>query len=207
MHKNYNKFLQSVVVLPVLTASFALNPVAGLAAKLPTAAATTEQTRTLSTVLAANQQQDTAAEVALDGAKVDAFFAQYGLPMEGDGQMLVQAAVDNDLPPYSIAALAVNESTGGKFACHSDQYNVFGWNSCHGPKFASMQDAITTVAQTISGNIPATASYYEGKTFNERLEEYNGYANDHYVSNAEWAMNKMDSMQVTPQPVATVASL
>ena len=205
MHKNYNKFLQSVVVLPVLTMSFALNPVAGIAAKLPTAAVTTDQTRPLSTVLAVNQQQDTAAEVALDGAKVDAFFAQYKLPMEGDGQMLVQAAVDNNLPPYTIAALALNESTAGKFACPHDKYNVFGWNSCHGPKFDSMQDAVTTVAETISGNNPATASYYEDKSLDARLEEYNGLANSKYVSNFDWAVGKFDSMQV--QPAVQLASL
>ena len=205
MHKNYNKFLQSFVVLPVLTASFALNPVAGLAAKLPTAAVITDQTRTLSSVLAVNQQQETAAEVALDGAKVDAFFAQYGLPMEGDGQKLVQAAVDNGLAPYTIAALSIVESTGGKFACPNDPYNAFGWNSCHGPKFSSMDDAIDTVAQTISGNNPKTASYYQGKSFDARLEEYNGFANDKYVSNIQWAMNKIDSMQVKPD--VQVASL
>ena len=206
MHKHFNKFLQSVVVLPVLATSFVLNPVAGIAAKLPTAAAiSSDQNRPLSAVLAANQQQIAADEVNADAAKVDAFYAEYNLPMEGDGQMLVQAAVNNGLPPYTIAALALVESTAGKFACKNDPYNAFGWNSCHGPKFKSMQDAIDTVASTISGNTPATAGYYAGKDFDQSLEEYNGFANKDYVSNVNWAMNKMDSMQV--QPAVTVASL
>ena len=119
--------------------------------------------------------------------------------------MLVQAAVDNDLSPYTLAALATVESTAGKFACPNDPNNVFGWNSCHGPKFDSMQDAIDTVAATIAGNNPKTAAYYAGKDSETRLEVYNGYANDEYVANVKWAIKKMDSMQVKPD--VQVASL
>ena len=211
MHKHFNKFLQSVVVLPVLATSFALNPVAGIAAKLPTAAAiSSDQNRPLASVLAANQQQITADEIDVDAAKVDAFMAMYKLPMEGEGHALVQAAVDNGLSPYEIAVISIIESTGGKFACSADKYNAFGWNSCHGAKFTSYDDAITTVAEAISGHNPNTARYYlnsDGtlKDFNTRFQIYNGYANDQYIANSKWAMNKIDSMQV--KPVVMVASL
>ena len=215
MHKKLNKILQNFVVFPVLTASFALNPVAGLSAKLPSAAAiSSDQTRTLSSVLADNQQPSAGVEAAQDldteAAKVDAFMAQYKLPMAGEGHALVKAAVDNGLSPYEIAVIAVVESTGGKFACVNNKYNAFGWDSCHGQKFTSYQDAIDTVASTISGNNPNTAKYYvkpngQLKDFDTRFEVYNGYANDSYVANIKWAMAKIDSMQVTP-PI-TLASL
>jgi len=206
MHKKFNKFLQSVVVLPVLATSFAMNPAAGIA-KLPTVAAiSSDQNRPLSSVLAANQQQ----AIDVQAAKVDAFFAMYDLPMEGKGRALVEAAIDNGLSPYEIAVVAVVESTGGKFACEADKYNAFGWNSCHGAKFDSYDDAIQTVAKTISGNNPNTARYYvksngERKDFNTRFQVYNGYANDQYLANIKWAMNKIDSMPV--KPTVSLASL
>jgi hypothetical protein len=160
-----------------------------------------DQNRTLSTVLAANKQLD----LDVKAAKIDAFFAMYGLPMEGKGQKLVEAATENGLSPYEIAVVSIVESTGGKFACPNDPNNAFGWNSCHGAKFKSMDDAIDTVAKTISGNNPKTASYYAGKDFNTRFQVYNGYANDQYITNIKWAIRKIDSMPVKAD--ATLASL
>lgn len=202
MHKQFNKFLQSVVVLPVLTTTFALNPVAGIAAKLPTAAAiSSDQNRPLSSVLADNQQQDTEAQVKFYGAKVDAFFAKYKLPMEGQGENLVRAALENGLSKYEVAVVATIESTAGKFACPQDKYNAFGWGSCRGQKFNSYEEAIDTVARTLGGNNPGTNKYYKNadgtlKDFDTRFLIYNGYANDRYLANIDWAMKKFDSMEV-----------
>jgi hypothetical protein len=211
MHKHFNKFLQSVVVFPALTMTLALNPVAGITAKIPTAAAiSSEQTRNLSSALAVNQQQNIDDQVVFYGAKVDAFMAKYKLPMLGYGEEMVRASLENGLTHYEVAVVATIESTAGKFACPNDKFNAFGWGSCHGQKFSSYEEAIHTVARTLGGNNPGTNRYYvkengELKDFNTRFEIYNGYANEKYIDNIEWAMEKFDSMQV--QPVVKLASL
>jgi hypothetical protein len=103
--------------------------------------------------------------------KIDAYFAKRGMPLEGHGEKFVAEAEKNGLDWRLLPAIAIKESTGGKFACG---YNPFGWGSCKIVKFKSWDAAIETVAHNLGGNNPTTARYYNGTTTEEKLHHYNG---------------------------------
>ena len=198
MHKKFKNSLQSLVAFPVLASSLVLSPFSGASTGSPTAAVISPDTnRPLSSLVTVNQQSDEEQKAK----KIDAFFAERNLPMAGQGANLVAAAEKNDLPWTLIASIAVIESTGGREACPNDKFNVFGWGSCHADKFDSYNDAINTVAETISANRENTAKYYEGKSLTDILETYNGRANPSYVKNIKWVMD-----QIEQQPIATNTS-
>lgn len=101
--------------------------------------------------------------------KIDAYFAKRGMPLEGYGEQMVEAAEENNLDWRLLPAIAIKESTGGKFACHN---NPFGWGSCK-IKFKDFDTAIESVAFNLGGNNPNTARYYKDKTTTEKLWHYN----------------------------------
>lgn len=194
MHKKFKKSLQSIVAFPVMATAL-VSPFSGTTLGSPSAAVISPETnRPLSSSIADNQQSD----LDQKAQKIDAYFKEHDFPLTGQGYKLASAAEQNDLPWSLVAAISVVESTAGRNACPNDSNNVFGWNSCHGPKFDSMDDAIDTVAKTISAHSDTTAKYYEGKNLTDILETYNGRANPHYVKNIMWVMN-----QIEQQPIAT----
>lgn len=110
------------------------------------------------------------AELAKDHAeKIDAYFAKRNMPLEGYGAQMVAVAEKNNLDWRLLPAIAIKESTGGKFACAN---NPFGWGSCK-IKFKSFDHAIETVAMNLGGNNPNTERYYKDKTTVEKLHHYN----------------------------------
>ena len=197
MHKHFKKSLQSLVAFPVLAASL-VSPFSGGLAGSPTAAVISPETnRPLSSLVTFNQKSD----LDRKAQKIDAYFAKNNFPLAGQGKKLAAAAEKNDLPWTLVASMAVIESTAGRHACPNDKNNVFGWGSCHGEKFDSIDDAIDTIAESISGNRDATARYYDGKKLKDILETYNGRANPLYVQKIMWTMD-----QIEQQPIATNAS-
>ena len=108
--------------------------------------------------------------VADDHAKkIDAYFAKRGMPLECYGAKLVKVAEGNDLDWRLLPAIAIKESTGGKFACHN---NPFGWGSCR-IKFKNFDSAIETVGMNLGGMNPNTEQYYKDATTIEILHHYN----------------------------------
>lgn len=103
---------------------------------------------------------------------IDTYFAKYNMPLKGTGLKMVQEAEKNDLDWRLLPAIAVRESTGGKFACKKATNNPFGWGSCK-IGFKSMDNAIETVARNLGGNNPKTAKHYEDKVTKEILRAYN----------------------------------
>lgn len=109
--------------------------------------------------------------LALERAqKIDAYFSDRNMPLEGYGAKLVAAAQKYDLDWRLLPAIAIKESTGGRFACGN---NPFGWGSCR-IKFKSIDAAIDTVARNLGGANPATEQYYKDTTTKEKLHQYNG---------------------------------
>ncbi len=193
MHKHFKNSLQSLVAFPVMATTL-ISPFSGANIGSPTAAVISpDSNRPLSSMVTVNQQSD---DLAGKAKKIDTFFAKNNSPLAGQGKKLVTAAEKNDLP-----SMAQVESSGGIHACPNDKDNVFGWGSCHGERFDSYDDAINTVAESISGNRSATAKYYEGKKLSDVLETYNGRANPLYVKKIMWVMN-----QIEQQPIATTAT-
>ncbi len=203
MQKRYKQFLHSFVAVPVLAASFALTPASGMMAQSPLAAAISpDKTGSITAEEAHNQEQ-----LITDAAKVDAYFARYDRPAEGYGLALVTTADKYNLPRFALAGMLQIESSGLAHACPLDKENGLGWNSCHGTNFKSVEEAIETVAQTISGNSsnPKLAAAYKGKTFEQELVTYNGYGvNVNYVPNIKSVMSQIERIQVSPDMLATV---
>lgn len=106
---------------------------------------------------------------SLHAKKIDAYFAKRNMPLEGYGAKLVKIAEDNDLDWRLLPAIAIKESTGGKFACYN---NPFGWGSCR-IKFKNFDVAAETVGMNLGGNNPNTERYYKDKTTVEKLHHYN----------------------------------
>ena len=194
MHKHFRTSLQSFVAFPVLAASLVISPLTGLMAGSPSVAAISPDTnRTLASEAAVNQQSDIDAKAEADldtkAEKIDAYFAQYNLPMAGEGHKLVEAAEANDLPWPLLAAISMRESTGG--AHEYNGYNAFGYGSA---KFSSYDQAIDTVAATIGGNKTGTARFYANKSIPDRLTTYNGNAVAGYADSVQGIMNKIEAM-------------
>lgn len=109
-------------------------------------------------------------EMREQAQKIDDYFAKRRMPLEGYGAKFVKVADENDIDWRLLPAIAIKESTGGKFACYN---NPFGWGSCK-IKFNSFDEAIDTVALNLGGKNPNTQRYYKGTTTREKLHHYNG---------------------------------
>ena len=104
--------------------------------------------------------------------KINAYFSQHNLPLEGFGEKMVAEADLHGLDWKLIPAIAMRESTGGKFACKNATFNPFGWGSCK-ISFDSYDHSIEVLARNLSGNNPKTSHYYDGKDIRGILETYN----------------------------------
>ena len=117
-------------------------------------------------------------EVRLDLARqakaeaINAYFKEHDMPLFGTGMKMVEEAEKNDLDWRLLPAIAVRESTGGKFDCIKVLYNAFGWGSCK-IGFESNEKAIETVARNLGGNNPNTERHYANKNLKEILRAYN----------------------------------
>jgi len=125
-------------------------------------------------------------------AKIDAYYGRHKLPLTGYGMTMVLAAEKYGIDWNLIPAIAMRESTGGKFACYN---NPFGWGSCK-IKFASYDDAIEAVAKNLGGANKRTASYYAGTSTATKLYYYNGTVVPSYPSEVMKIMDRIDEMEV-----------
>lgn len=127
-------------------------------------------------IFAGNNSKDE--EVKLEEARakkaqaIDAYFKKYDMPLVGTGMKMVIEAEKNDLDWRLLPAIAVRESTGGKFACKKVAHSFFGWGSCK-INFESRDHAIEIVAKNLGGNNPNTDHYYADKTTYQILQTYN----------------------------------
>lgn len=108
------------------------------------------------------------------GARIDAYFAQWDLPLAGYGDEMVAAADMYGIDWRLLPALAKLETTGGKNLCKNPKgkNNAFGFGSCT-IGFDSFEESFYAVARTLSGNGKNTAHLYKDKTIEEILEVYN----------------------------------
>lgn len=104
--------------------------------------------------------------------KIDTYFKERDMPLEGYGMKMVLEAEKNDLDWRLLPGIAVRESTGGKHACKKVKNSPFGWGSCK-ISFKTMNESIETVARNLGGNNPNTAHYYDNKTTEAILKAYN----------------------------------
>lgn len=103
---------------------------------------------------------------------IDSYFLERDMPLAGLGLKMVEEAKKNDLDWRLIPAIAVRESTGGKFECKKVENNPFGWGSCK-IGFKSNEEAIEIIARNLGGNNPNTSIYYADKNIDQILRSYN----------------------------------
>lgn len=171
---NLIRFVQSLVLLPVMTMSLPINSVGSIHSNeiRPNVLVAQMNTQTFGT-LALNQAAVQEAEaLKIKAEAIDTYFADRDMPLAGTGMKMVLEAEKNDLDWRLLAAIAVRESTGGKFECKKVANNAFGWGSCK-IGFKSNDEAIETVGRNLGGNNPKTAKHYDDKTIIQILRAYN----------------------------------
>lgn len=122
-----------------------------------------------------NTINESRAEVIVDdrAQNIDQYFAKFNLPLSGHGKTFVEVADKYDLDYRLLPAIAMRESTGGKFACpYGNGANVFGWHSCK-TKFRTYEQSIDKVGAHLAGEIKSTKGYYGNKTVWKKLRTYN----------------------------------
>jgi hypothetical protein len=98
--------------------------------------------------------------------KIDKYFSDRGMPLSGFGKYMVSVAEKYAIDWRLIPALAIRESSGGKYLIAKN--NPFGWGSADRIEFESMERSIDTVAMALG-----SGRMYRGKDLREKLETYN----------------------------------
>lgn len=174
-NKNLVRFVHSLVLLPMITASF---PFSGIKSIEDTQGLLVKKVNIeVGNSEISNNIDDLLASVSEDVKKaraeaIDAYFKEREMPLSGTGAKMVEEAIKNEIDWRLVPAIAVRESTGGKHECKRVPNNPFGWGSCK-IGFKSYDEAIETVAKNLGGNNPNTAHHYDDKETMEILRAYN----------------------------------
>jgi hypothetical protein len=171
---NLIRFAQSLMFLPLMTGPVPLGTLLkDTATETVQTVFTQKENIEASGTLALNQAfAQKAKDLEAKAEAIDSYFKSHDMPLFGMGKKMVQEAEENDLDWRLLPAIAVRESTGGKFDCIKVTYNPFGWGSCK-IGFSSNEEAIETVAKNLGGNNPKTEKHYADKTTKEILKAYN----------------------------------
>lgn len=172
---NLIRFAQSLVLLPVMTMSLSLGSIHNI--ETSRNALVKKVNIEAGGTFAFNQVIDPKAGLNTQILKakaeaIDAYFAEHNMPLAGLGMKMAKEADTNDIDWRLLPAIAVRESTGGKFDCKKVENNPFGWGSCK-ISFSSTEEAIEIVARNLGGNNPNTAHHYDNKTIKQILRAYN----------------------------------
>lgn len=118
--------------------------------------------------------------------KIDNYFKQRNMPLQGYGKKMVEVADKHGLDWRLLPAISIRESSGGKHMCAN---NPFGWGSCR-ITFDNLDQAIETVGYKLE-NLPV----YKGKTTERKLYYYNGTVVPTYPQEV---LDIMSKIEVTP---------
>jgi hypothetical protein len=122
--------------------------------------------------------------------KIDAYFESKSAPLAGHGMQFVLVAEKYGLPYNFLPAIAMRESTGGKFAYNT---NPFGWASAK-VRFSNFDEAIEVVGKNLGGANPKTARYYSNNNIKKKLWYYNGSVIEGYEDQVISIMNTIDKV-------------
>lgn len=110
--------------------------------------------------------EQTAVVVDERADRIDAYFTAHKMPLAGYGAKFVAAADANGIDWRLLAGISVKESSGGLHIA-TDSFNPFGYGSGT-IRFNSYDEAITVVSEALGH-----ASYYTGKSTEDKLKTYN----------------------------------
>lgn len=177
------KLIQSFIIVPLVATTLSMNTF--------TASINEAVLKVTSAETAMSPEElKLQAERESKAAKIDAYYAKYDLPLAGHGMHMVLVAEENNLDWRLLPAIAMRESTGGKFACGN---NPFGFGSCK-IKYENFDEAIDTVAGHIGGNNVKTAKYYANKTLEKKLLAYNSVIPT-YTAEIKSIMGKIENTE------------
>jgi len=168
MHtKKISNVLQSFVVFPMIAVTI---PFASLGTTISTLAVKTEQSSNEASVITTQEDEIRKAKAEA----IDKYFASKNAPLEGYGMKFVEEAEKNGIDWRLLPAIAMRETTGGKFACKNSkaQNNNFGWYSCK-RGFSSIDESIEYISMTLGGNNENAKHYTSDMTSEQILKKYN----------------------------------
>ncbi len=168
-------FAQSLVLLPVMTISFSLGSLHDIeiAQNILVKKVNIEANGTLALNQAIDPKANPGAQMLkIKADAIDAYFSERDMPLTGFGMKMALEADKNNLDWRLLPAIAIRESTGGKFDCKKVENNPFGWGSCE-ISFKSVDEAVEIIAKNLGGNNPNTAHHYNNKTTKQILRAYN----------------------------------
>ncbi|MCF7834239.1 MAG: hypothetical protein K9L98_03170 [Candidatus Pacebacteria bacterium] len=171
---NIIRFVHSLVLLPILTGGMPAPSSIGdmLLVKNEIVLSQKQNIEALG-LISSNQDSNIKVKTLEAQAQaIDDYFKSYDLPFHGIGKSMVESSEKYGLDWRLLPAIAMRESTGGKFACKKATFNAFGWGSCK-INFDSHEEAVETVAKNLGGQNPRTAMHYAGKDTKEILLAYN----------------------------------
>lgn len=120
-------------------------------------------------------------------AAINRYMKDRSMPLAQFSALMVAKAHEYDIDWRLLPAIAIRESSGGKFACGN---NPFGWASCK-INFNSIEKAIDIVARNLGGHNLNTAIYYRGETA-EKLQSYNGTVIPRYPAEVMRIMERLE---------------
>lgn len=195
--QNLFRILQSFAFVPFLATSFTINPNNLDLIRPEPRGASVEQYNSIQESISSslnfltnNYTFNQEALIEERAGMIDRYFENHGLPLAGYGKKMVEEAIKNDIDWRMLPAIAMRESTGGKFACKKVTHNPFGWGGCT-IGFQSYEEAIEIVAHNLGGNNHKTAKYYEGDLY-EMLDNYNGGVVPEYPDEVIAIMHKIN---------------
>lgn len=170
IYKSFSNSLHSFILLPLLVTNIS----GGFDSKINLSALEDKIRSGFGVTEMIDEQTALLEDKKLRAAKIDAYFAQWDLPLSGYGMAMVEAADKWEIDWRLLPALAKLETTGGKHLCKNPKgtFNPFGFGSCT-IGFTSFEHSFDIVARTLSGNGPRTSSLYKGKSIEKILEVYN----------------------------------
>lgn len=199
-HKKSIRFVEALLLLPIITMSGSVGNILKPGPDInqaPQFVFLQKQNITVLNSFTFNQVVNKSAQIRQFKADaIDSYFEDRNMPLAGYGMKMVEEAEKNNLDWRLISAIAVRESTGGKFECKKVKNNPFGWASCK-VGFSSNEEAIEVIALNLGGNNPNTAKHYEGKNTEQILHAYNPpYVVRHYVSQVMSIMNAIGDTEI-----------
>ena len=154
----------------------------GLLSLNPTVILNNEQTKT-------SEVEQTAQVKDERAIQLDTYFAKWNMPLNGYGAKFVEEADKYNLDWRLLPAIAVAESSGGKYMKNN---NPFGWASCE-VAFNDFNHAIEIVAWNLAGGNPETAKYYKDADIDTILWYYNGSVIKTYPNKIKYIMTLFEA--------------
>lgn len=192
MNTKIQKTAQILAILPMFAIANPSAIIADTKTRLPEVAPIVSLNVSRNIFAQANEVTPVPQVVDTRAARIDAYFGKWDLPLEGHGKFMVEMADKYNLDWQLIPAIAMRESTGGKFACYN---NPFGWGSCK-IKFGSFEEAIEAIAKNLGGANPNTEMYYKDKSTEEKLHFYNGTVIKTYVREVVKIMDRIEAQKL-----------